>query len=209
MSNVKFVVIIAVLAAAVGSALFFYPWADADFRFAERTNTVAAYRSFLASHPKDRRREVVLARIDQLSWDAANQPASVASVGAYIHEFPNGKHVNEARELRNNLEMASWSVFEGTTMAVADMGGGLNSKGALTLDAPAIILDTRGGHGGRYQILTSSKTVYQGIKVTPEGVEWHLGKRVKVRGKLVDTPKGPHLGGVEFIDARVIEAMEK
>jgi len=205
MNVAKYFLIILVVIAASVAAWYFYPRANMDYAAAQRENTIAAYQHFLDTYPKDGRRQVVLERIDQLTWDAAQKSGSLAEVDAYIHRFPNGKYTKEASDLKDKLEIANLPIFEGTTSALMGLGG-FDSSGTLSLNAPAIELDTK---SGRYQILTSDKTIYQGMKVSDAGVLWDLGKQFRVRGNLIPAPKGPHLGGVEFIDARVVEEIGK
>ena len=206
MNVVKIICIILALFAVSAVAWYFYPKANMDYAAAERTNTIAAYQHFLDVYPKDERRQTVLARIDQMSWELAQKANTTADVDAYLSHFPNGRFVKDANSLKDNLEIASLPDFEGSVSAIMGMGGGLDSNGELSLGGPLLELDTKSGN---YQILTDRRTIYQGMKESNRNVEWELGKQFRIRGTLTSAPKGPHLGDVKFIDARVIQEIGK
>ena len=192
--------------AASAVAWHFYPKANMDYASAQQVNTVEAYQHFLEKYPNDQRRQSILARIDEMSWDLAKESNSVNGVDTYLRSFPNGNFAKDASALKENLEIASLPEFEGSVNAVMEIGGGLGSNGEMYLDGPILELVTR---SGKFQILRTDKTVYQGMKASSNGFTWNLYKQFRIRGSLTGPPKGPHLEDVKFIDARVIQQLEK
>lgn len=62
---------------------------------------------------------------------------------------------------------------------------------------------------GNYEVLTSASTVYKGLDVSERGVVWKVGKRYLIQGHLTSPPATEHLHAVQFINARVVELIEK
>jgi hypothetical protein len=60
---------------------------------------------------------------------------------------------------------------------------------------------------GDYEVLTSTQTIYKGIKTTDGTIEWDTNKRYRVRGRITSAPAREHLLDVTFIDASVIEVI--
>lgn len=192
MSTLKYFCILIIVIAGLALGWHFYPKANMDFHAAERANTVEAYRHFLAVHPNDQRRQSVLDRIDGISWGLAQRSNAAAVVDAYIRQFPNGDHIREANDLRDNLQIASLPVFVGEVSMVSGIYGG----------EMLFELDTTNGN---YQLIMSRKTVYKGFEESNRGRIWDTTKHFKVIGTLTNAPNGPRIDGVRFLDARVIQ----
>jgi hypothetical protein len=175
----------------------YYPKADMDYHNAVQANTVEAYRHFLDTYPDDQRKQNVLVRLDQVSWALVLKSNSTAAVGSYIRSFPNGKFIQEANELRDKLEVANLPGFEGIVTVGVEIGSSSYMISLKTSDA-------------EYQILTKRSTIYKGLEVDDAGVHWWSGGRYRVRGIIEDNPpSGGHLAGVKFIEARVVELLER
>lgn len=128
-----------------------------DFALAEKANTIEAYRAFLNAHPSDQRNQNVLVRIDELAWSGARDSNSIVSVEDYIRSFPEGNFIKEAKLLKDKLELDGIPVFEGILTISMGVSSGRLMKHLNATD-------------GSYEVLTDSRTVYEGLEVSDAGV---------------------------------------
>jgi outer membrane protein assembly factor BamD (BamD/ComL family) len=104
-----------VVSAIVALALVWrlYPGTDRDYKSAVQANTAEAYKHFLDAHPDDARKQLVLTRMDELTWALTQKSRSISAVDDYIRRFPNGRFVKDANALKKDLALATLPVFEG------------------------------------------------------------------------------------------------
>ncbi len=176
---------------------------DCAYESARKTDTIEEYRNFLKRYPSDRRNNVIIERIEELSWNGAQHAKTITSIDSYIESYPKGKFIEEAKLLRGKVELDNLPVFEGVisvTMISSEQveSGVLQMKRLLCLESG----------GKEYRLNTSEKTHYKGIDVSVQGVHFKLGKRYKVQGALGGkSPTGVASDGVQFIDARVVQRL--
>jgi hypothetical protein len=78
---------------------------ERDWKQAQQTNAVSAYRDFLARHPKSSHASEAHAAIEELDWQAARNLNSASGYDAFLHAHPDGRHSSEAKNLE---ETAQW-----------------------------------------------------------------------------------------------------
>jgi hypothetical protein len=88
-----------------------------DWQRVHATNTLAAYQSFLANHPKSKQadlaRGIILAMQDDKAWKTATKTQSKQSLDAYLAAYPGGLHANQARFDNVALDRAAaWKPIE-------------------------------------------------------------------------------------------------
>jgi hypothetical protein len=89
------------LTASAGLALAGCGTAEWDWNKATAANTLAAYQSFVRSHPDDKRaddaRGRILALQDEQAWVAAQKAGSIAGYQAYLAAEGGGVHAEQAQ----------------------------------------------------------------------------------------------------------------
>ncbi len=82
-----------------------------DWGKAQQTNSVEAYKSYLAKYPKGKFVKEANDAVEKLTWDKAKAANTLDAVQAFIDGNPNSKFLAEAQELLNQLkaeQMAQW-----------------------------------------------------------------------------------------------------
>ncbi len=84
---------------------------DDEWQKAEKTNTLASYRSFLAKYPSGKytqqantKMATMAAEIEKTAWDKAVQTGSKQGYESYLKQYPNGRFSTEAQTKINELE---------------------------------------------------------------------------------------------------------
>lgn len=97
--------------------------ASSDWNKASNTNTVAAYKDFLVSHPGDQHaaeaKAMILQLQDDASWSEAQHTGSTAAYQLYLEQFPQGSHATAAHDVMTSLDRAAaWKTAQAEGSAV-------------------------------------------------------------------------------------------
>ena len=98
--------------------------ATSDWNKASNENTVAAYQSFVAAHPKDQHaseaQALILKLQDDNIWAEATHTGTTAAYEAYLQQYPQGTHAEDARETMTSMaRAAAWKTEQDTASATA------------------------------------------------------------------------------------------
>jgi len=75
-----------------------------DWGKSQQTNSIEAYKSYLAKYPKGKFVKEANDAIEKLTWDKAKAANTLDAVQAFIDGNPNSKFLAEAQELSNVLK---------------------------------------------------------------------------------------------------------
>jgi hypothetical protein len=97
--------------------------ASSDWNKASNTNTVAAYKDFLASHPGDQHateaKAMILQLQDDSGWGEAQHTGTTAAYQLYLEQFPQGSHASAAHDVIASLDRAAaWKAAQAGGSAV-------------------------------------------------------------------------------------------
>jgi len=100
--------------------------AQSDWTKAANENTVSAYQSFLAAHPKDEHASEAQAMLLQLQddsgWVEALHTGTAAAYQTYLQHYPQGTHSREARDAMTSIDrVAAWKAVQGEGGTVASV----------------------------------------------------------------------------------------
>jgi len=111
-----FSVCTAVLAAGVIATLGGCNTAGSDWNKAVAQNTEASYQSFLSAHPDDSHASDAKVRLsalqDDQAWSATLLAGSPDRYQRYLHEWPAGKHDQEASDAIAAAESKDWTAAQ-------------------------------------------------------------------------------------------------
>ena len=101
--------------------------ADGDFDVATRTNTLAAWESYLRAHPDGRRAGEARAHLAGLrepaDWRKAEALATQAGYEQYLHDQAQGEHAREARAAFARLDPGAPPAAVPAVAAATPVGG--------------------------------------------------------------------------------------
>jgi hypothetical protein len=103
---------VAVALAAIAAVLFFFlhPWPQ--FEWASKVDSISSYSSFMARFPKSTYAGPAANRIRVLRepevWTKANNSGDIEALRIYIRAYPDGQHLESAKQQAARLADASW-----------------------------------------------------------------------------------------------------
>jgi hypothetical protein len=83
-----------------------------DWGKAQQTNSIEAYKSYLAKYPKGKFIKEASEAIEKLTWDKAKAENTLDAVQAFIDGNPNSKFLAEAQEMMAQLKMEQMATWE-------------------------------------------------------------------------------------------------
>jgi hypothetical protein len=77
-----------------------------DWRSVENTTDAAIVDGFLKKHPSGTYHDKAFLKLDELTWGRTGQ-TDISSLRSYVQNFPNGRHIDEARKKIEELNHPS------------------------------------------------------------------------------------------------------
>jgi hypothetical protein len=105
---------------------------ERDWENARRANTVGAYNSFVASHPKGPHVEEAALAVENLEWEDARKAHTSAAYAAFLGRHGDGAHAGDARAAKaalDSVERRTYVTSNGDEIAFGPDGRALERNG--------------------------------------------------------------------------------